>query len=276
MFEALVFCGGGAKCISTLGMLGKLDSEGYLDNVKAVSACSAGVYVMVLYLLGVKPMKILEAIPIDAKLNWDINHLLMMSDRKGVFRVKRFTKEFRKMVEEVAGCKDITMKKFYEITKKTFYIEVADVDDKKQLFINHETHPDTLLFDAVHASSSIPPIFTPVRIDGKKCVDGGLITNLPIEPVKHLHSLVLDCWYDGEDGKDLLSYLVKVFKTPAHIKKQADLSNLNGYLITTHSNFDILDIHKGHDANVEEFLYGWNQYKDHEKELKDLKEYYEF
>ena len=36
MFEALVFCGGGAKCISTLGMLGKLDSEGYLDNVKAV------------------------------------------------------------------------------------------------------------------------------------------------------------------------------------------------------------------------------------------------
>lgn len=276
MFDALVICGGGAKCISTLGLLGKLDAEGYLHNVKYVSACSAGAYIMALYLLGVKPMKILEAIPLDVNLEWDVEHLLMLSDRKGVFRIKRFTKKFRKMVEEYSGCEDITMKKFYEITGKTFFIEVVDVDDREHLYISHETHPDTLLFDAIHASSSIPPIFTPVKINGKKCVDGGLVTNLPIDPVKHMNSLVLDCKYDGDDGNDLLSYLVNVFKTPAHIKKQMDIKNLKGCLLTTHSNFDTLDIHKGHDANVDEFLYGWNQYKDCEKLLKEYKEYDEF
>jgi len=272
MFKALVFCGGGAKCISTLGMLGKLDVEGFLKNIEAVSACSAGTYIMVLYLLGVKPMDMLDAIPVDIDLAWDIHHLLMTPDRKGVFRIKRFTKKWRDMVVEKAGEKDLTMKRFYEITGKTLYIQVTDVDDKKQLFISHLTHPDVPLFDAVHASSSIPLIFVPVRIEGRKCVDGGLITNLPIEPVKDLFACVLDCRYDDEETrKDLMSYLVRVFKTPAHVKKQEDLANLQGHLVTTHSNFDVLDLHKGHDANVEEFLYGWRQYENCEEELQELK-----
>lgn len=272
MFEALVFCGGGAKCISTLGLMGKLNAEGYLDNVKYVSACSAGVYIVVLYMLGLKPMEILEAIPTDIELNVDIHHLLMASDRKGIFRIKKFTKKWRTMVEEKVGCKDITMKKFYEVTGKTLYIQVTDVDAKKQVFISHETHPDVLLFDATHASSSIPMVFVPVKIYGNKCVDGGLITNLPIEPVKDKHACVLDCRYDEENSrKGLMNFLVRVFKTPAHIKKQEDLSHLNGRVMTAHANFDVLDINRGHDENVKEFLYGWEQYGEYEEQLQELK-----
>lgn len=272
MFKALVFCGGGAKCISTLGMMGKLDVEGYLKDIEAVSACSAGVYIMTLYLLGVKPKDMLDAIPTDISLEWDFHHLLLTPERKGVFRIKKFTKKWRRMVEEKTGEKDVTMKRFYEITGKTFYIQVTDVDDKKQLFISHHTHPDVLLFDAVHASSSIPIIFVPVRIEGKKCVDGGLITNLPIEPVLDKFACVLDCKFDDEESRtDLMSFLVKVFKTPAHVKKQEDLQLLNGHLITTHSRFDTLDLNRGHDANFDEFLYGWGQYEDVEEELQDLR-----
>lgn len=276
MFEALVICGGGAKTISTLGLLGKLQAEGHLSHLKAVSACSAGAYILAMYLLGFKPMEILEAIPIDVDLKWDVHHLLMFNERKGVFRIKRYTKKFRQMMKEKAKLDKITMKQFYEITKITFYIQTTDVDDKELLFISHETHPDLCLFKAIHASSSISPIFTPVLINGKRCVDGGLVTNLPIEPVKHLYSCVLDCSYDGKENDDLLTFLVNVFKTPAHIKKQEDLKNLNGFLLTTHSHFDTLDIHMGHDANVEEFIYGWNQYANYEKELRELEEYDEF
>ena len=272
MFKALVFCGGGAKCISTLGMLGKLEAEGYLKDVETVSACSAGVYIMTLYMLGVKPMDILKVVPNDLKLGWDVEHLLRTPERKGIFRIKRFTKEWRRLVEEKAGEKNITLQRFHEITGKTIYISMTDVDDKCQLYVSHKTHPDLLLFDAAHASSSIPLIFVPVKIDGRKCVDGGLVTNLPIEPVKDLFACVLDCRYDEERSRnDIMSYMAHVFKTPAHIKKQEDLANLHGQLITTHSAFDILDVNKGYDANLEEFLRGWRQFEEYEETLLELK-----
>lgn len=272
MFESLVFCGGGAKCISTLGMLGKLDAEGYLDKIKNVSACSAGVYIVILYMLGVKPMDILKIVPTNLNLGWDVQHLLMTPERKGIFRIKRFTKEWRNLVEEKAGEKNITMKRFYEITGKTLYISVTDVDNKNHLYISHLTHPDLPLFDATHASSSIPLIFVPVRINGHKCVDGGLVTNLPVEPVKNTFACVLDCKYDDENSRtDILNFLVHVFKVPSHIKKQKDLENLNGQLITTHSTFDVLDSNRGFDANLEEFLRGWKQFDNFEEQLLELK-----
>jgi len=49
---------------------------------------------------------------------------------------------------------------------------------------------------------------------------------------------------------------------------------LNGYLITAHSTFDTLDIHMGHDANIDEFLRGWEQYNDHEFLLKKAEKLY--
>jgi NTE family protein len=42
------------------------------------------------------------------------------------------------------------------------------------------------LCKAVMASSAIPSIFAPVEIDGRKLVDGGVLTRLPIEAVRNL------------------------------------------------------------------------------------------
>ncbi|MCU0639988.1 MAG: patatin-like phospholipase family protein [Candidatus Krumholzibacteria bacterium] len=42
------------------------------------------------------------------------------------------------------------------------------------------------LFHAVRASMSIPGVFTPVRLDGRFLVDGGLVRNLPVDVVKEM------------------------------------------------------------------------------------------
>lgn len=42
------------------------------------------------------------------------------------------------------------------------------------------------LCSAVMASSAIPSVFNPVEIDGRKLVDGGLLTRLPIDAVREM------------------------------------------------------------------------------------------
>jgi len=47
------------------------------------------------------------------------------------------------------------------------------------------------LFDAVVASSSIPIFFEPVLINDQKYADGGLLNNLPVEPLKEVCDFVI-------------------------------------------------------------------------------------
>ncbi len=44
------------------------------------------------------------------------------------------------------------------------------------------------LADAVRASTSIPGIFKPVEIEGRMLVDGGIVENVPVTPLKQLHA----------------------------------------------------------------------------------------
>ncbi|MCO6452335.1 MAG: patatin-like phospholipase family protein [Caldilineales bacterium] len=55
----------------------------------------------------------------------------------------------------------------------------------------------------VRASSSVPPLVTPIAIDGQVYVDGGMVNNLPIRPVRKL-------------GVDIV-LAVNLFGPPTHI-----------------------------------------------------------
>lgn len=64
-----------------------------------------------------------------------------------------------------------------------------------------EYFSDGKLFQALLASSSIPYIFPPIRIGSKVYMDGGILNNLPIEPIynkcdfligSHMNALVYD------------------------------------------------------------------------------------
>lgn len=49
----------------------------------------------------------------------------------------------------------------------------------------HELHNSGPLHDILAASCSIPFVFKPVEISGYKYVDGGVIRNMPVEPLLH-------------------------------------------------------------------------------------------
>ena len=42
------------------------------------------------------------------------------------------------------------------------------------------------LVEAIRASSAVPGLFPPVRIDGTRCIDGGVLSSLPVWAARHL------------------------------------------------------------------------------------------
>jgi NTE family protein len=51
------------------------------------------------------------------------------------------------------------------------------IDEQREVWINRGS-----LFDAIHASTAVPGLFTPVKLDGRSLVDGGLVNPIPIAP----------------------------------------------------------------------------------------------
>ncbi|PIP28100.1 MAG: patatin [Candidatus Moranbacteria bacterium CG23_combo_of_CG06-09_8_20_14_all_35_22] len=60
-------------------------------------------------------------------------------------------------------------------------IVATDIDTGKEI-IFHKGN----LAQAIMASTCLPGIFIPVKIDGRKLVDGGLVENLPLSPLKKM------------------------------------------------------------------------------------------
>ena len=51
------------------------------------------------------------------------------------------------------------------------------IDEQREVWINRGS-----LFDAIHASTAVPGLFTPVELGGRSLVDGGLVNPIPIAP----------------------------------------------------------------------------------------------
>ena len=88
---------------------------------------------------------------------------------------------------------NLTMKQFFEATGKDLTLIVADTTGEMMLAINHRTAPDCPVVWAVRMSMSIPMLWQEViwqedwgtyrgkDISGHAIVDGGLLSNFPIE-----------------------------------------------------------------------------------------------
>jgi NTE family protein len=65
--------------------------------------------------------------------------------------------------------------------QNTFFLYGVDIMTGKGLIIDGGP-----LCTAVMASSAIPSVFAPVEMDGRKLIDGGVLTRIPIDAVRNL------------------------------------------------------------------------------------------
>ena len=63
----------------------------------------------------------------------------------------------------------LTLKELYEYNKINFIISAVNISKQKQVYFNHETHPDLEVSKAIRMSSSIPILFKPFKYETKDC-----------------------------------------------------------------------------------------------------------
>ncbi|MCC5918162.1 MAG: patatin-like phospholipase family protein [Cryomorphaceae bacterium] len=158
----LCLSGGGARGLAHLGVLKALDELEV--PIEMISGTSAGAIAGSMYAAGLSPETILEKV--RTKSVFDVFKLAL--GKSGLSEMKYL----RNILVE--SCGDLQ----FSDLKIPFVACLADLRSGMAEMISEGD-----LVDAVIASASIPIIFEPVEKDGKLYVDGGVLNNLPVEPL---------------------------------------------------------------------------------------------
>ncbi len=162
-YISLVLSGGGMRGCAHIGVLKRLEELSI--KPRFISGTSIGAIIGVLIADGYSADEI-QAIFLKSKFGFDFNYL-------------RFTEALlsSKRIEDIL--KKHLRSKTFEDLKTPLHVCVTDYHTGKAEYL----HTGKLL-PAVLASSAIPLLYKPVKIEGKLFVDGGVSRNLPTAPLK--------------------------------------------------------------------------------------------
>jgi NTE family protein len=182
---ALAFGGGGLRCAAEIGVLRALERQNI--QIECGAGTSFGSVVLGLYAMGLD-LDFIADLFICGKI---MNALLPAPPKIQMALMPFLTPIRRWRGEEWAGL--FTGQKFRDFMNECVdYRPIEDarfpiaivVTDLESQTVRSITSGDFGL--AVQASSAVPGLLCPVRVEGSLCVDGGAIANLPIASAKSL------------------------------------------------------------------------------------------
>jgi len=159
----LVLSGGGTRGFAHLGVIAALTDLGIQPDV--ISGVSAGAIVGAFIAAGKKPEEILEIF----KRGWIFKYTKIHIPVDGLLKLDGL----KDVIE-----KEIPFKRIEEL-ELPLHICISNLNKGKA-----EYRDSGQLSATVLASSSIPVLFSPVKMGVFQYVDGGLMDNIPIDPIK--------------------------------------------------------------------------------------------
>jgi len=159
----LVLSGGGARGIAHIGVIDALRSNGL--EPYAIAGSSSGAIIGALAAAGHSTETMLEFFQKASPFR-----LSVVTVRKaGILDTAKVVASFREYFPEDS----------FEALKIRLFLTATDIINARLTIF--ESGP---LIPAILASCSMPLVFTPTEIDGRWYVDGGVINNFPIEPLR--------------------------------------------------------------------------------------------
>ena len=158
----LTLSGGGSRGFAHLGALKAMEELNLKPSI--ISGTSAGALVGALYAAGYSPTEISEIIlkkSIFSKLKFEFTKF-------GLFSLVKVEKLLLEYIPD----------NYFEKLKIPLVVCAADIKRGEPEYFEMGE-----LAKPVIASCAIPGIFSPVILNGKTYVDGGILNNLPIEPI---------------------------------------------------------------------------------------------
>ena len=166
----LALGGGGARGFAHIGVLRALEEMGIKPDV--ISGTSAGSIIAALYADGYAPQHIIRLFS-----ELDVKELVDVTiPRNSLLKMDKFIHFIDKRLHS----------KRIEDLKIPTYIVATDFDNGKSIAFDKGD-----LAIRIAASCSIPIVFPPIAIDGIHYVDGGVMRNLPVTPIRDLCDVVI-------------------------------------------------------------------------------------
>lgn len=159
----LVLSGGAARCISHLGIIKALSEMGIKPHI--LSGVSGGALFGSGIACGLTAEETLKIVVKMGSIKW----FYPSTKSGGLFTFSRI---------EAILKEQVPLKTFEELPIP-FFITATDILKGKPVYFS-----DGDLIPAIVASCSYPAVFEPVEYRGYTLLDGGIVNNFPVEPIK--------------------------------------------------------------------------------------------
>jgi NTE family protein len=187
--EHLIMSGGGSNGFMYLGILHKLIESSIINNktIKTIHATSIGTIVATIFLLD---KNIYDTKQYFLKRPWNklmsINIYTLFNSiyNGGIFDKNILEKILDPILKSNDIELDINLEEFKKITEVEIYFIAVRYDTFSPETISSKTHPKWKLIDAIYSSCCLPLLFKPFDNDSTHYLDGGIISNYPVDIAK--------------------------------------------------------------------------------------------
>ena len=258
----LVLSGGGAKGFAHIGVLKVLEEAGV--KIDYIGGTSMGAVIGGLYASGYNASQI-DSIFQATNFNELLNDFIPRSSKN--FYEKRndelyaLVLPFNKLKIGIPEALSKGMYNYNLLSRITRNVRhIRDFNKLPIPFLcigtNIETGEQVLLnkgnlAQAMIASSAFPSLFSPVEIDGKLLVDGGVINNYPIEEVRKLGAEIIigvdvqDDLLDRNQLKDATRILVQITNLQSIERMKKNVKQTDIYIKPDIKNYGVVSFDKG-------------------------------
>jgi NTE family protein len=158
---ALALSSGGARGYAHIGVIEMLGEMGY--EIQAIAGTSMGAVVGGMYAAGGLSRFKEWALQLERGDVFKLYDFVFSS--QGLIRGERV---FQQIEEHIPDCR-------IEDLPIPFAAVATDLDRREEVVFRSGS-----LYDALRASSAIPAVVTPIELDGREMVDGGILNPLPV------------------------------------------------------------------------------------------------
>jgi predicted acylesterase/phospholipase RssA len=181
----LVLSGGGPIMVQILGAIQHLETKNFIEmkNIESIYGTSAGAVVAILICLKYDWETINDYI---IKRPWQdvfpvkVQNIFDAYTKKGIFDIKTIEKCFKPLLDAKDIPMNINLHEFYILSNIELHIFSFEINEYKVQDISYITHPKLSLLTAVQMTCGLPVLVTPVCIEDKCYIDGGLACNYPL------------------------------------------------------------------------------------------------
>jgi predicted acylesterase/phospholipase RssA len=211
MPTALIFGGGGVRCLSYIGVIKALEERDLLEGVTDYAGSSFGAVIATALSVGFKHVELYDFIKSFKYEDLQDISFFDFYEKRGFESGDRIEKFLKLLLKVKTGDPNLTFDEHHKLTGKKLQITATCVTDDKVVYLNWETSPDLEISTALRMSISIPIIFRPVQWRDKLYVDGGLKNNFPMNLYQSDSATPIGVCIDDGDNPDE-DYYIKLMR----------------------------------------------------------------